>query len=163
MFRHRRNGWSDDRASPSTARDRVRFVILSDEETNRPRAFAVAQSRSRARSKTEPETERPADISGKALAEEPAAGAAFHETMTPRDQLPAMIAKISDELSKRPEYFVTHPAEMKVLNKVSDAELDRIAHDHGWRFVRRVGRRQIQFYNDVSVRPIESGRNTRPR
>jgi hypothetical protein len=82
---------------------------------------------------------------------------------TARDQLPAVIAKISDELTNRPEYFVTHPAEMKVLDKVSDEELHRIAHEHGWRFVRRLGRRQIQFYNDVSVRPIESGRNTLPR
>lgn len=77
-----------------------------------------------------------------------------------RDQLPAVIAKISDELAGKPEYFVTHPAEMKVLDKISDDELQRIAHEHGWRFVRRVGRRQIQFYNDVSVRPMESGRNT---
>ena len=82
--------------------------------------------------------------------------------ITPRDHLPALIAKISDELANRPEYFVTHPAEMKVLDKVSDQALHRIAHEHGWRIVRRLGRRQIQFYNDVSVRPIESGRNTTP-
>ncbi|MFL6543274.1 MAG: hypothetical protein ACJ8I9_08910 [Chthoniobacterales bacterium] len=82
--------------------------------------------------------------------------------ITPRDQLPALIAKISDELANRPEYFVTHPAEMKVLDKVSDDELHRVAYEHGWRMVRRLGRRQIQFYNDVTVRPIESGRNTAP-
>ena len=82
--------------------------------------------------------------------------------ITPRDQLPAVIGKISDELAKKPEYFVTQPAEMKVLAKVSDDELHRIAHEHGWRIVRRLGRRQISFYNDVSVRPIESGRNTSP-
>jgi hypothetical protein len=82
--------------------------------------------------------------------------------ITARDQLPALIAKISDELATKPEYFVTHPAEMKVLDKVSDDELHRIVHGHGWRIVRRLGRRQIQFYNDVTVRPVESGRNTLP-
>jgi hypothetical protein len=82
--------------------------------------------------------------------------------MNVRDQLPAVVAKISQELATKPEYFVTHPAEMKVLAKVSDDELHRIAHEHGWRIVRRVGRNQIQFYNDVTVRPIESGRNTTP-
>ena len=82
--------------------------------------------------------------------------------MTPEDQLVGLIAKVSDVLAAKPEYFVTHPAEMKVLDRVSDEELHRIAHAHGWRFVRRLGRRQIQFYNDVTVRPIESGRNTPP-
>jgi hypothetical protein len=82
--------------------------------------------------------------------------------VTTHSQLAAVIAKISDVLSTKPEYFVTHPAEMKVLENVSDDELHRIAHDHGWRLVRRLGRRQLQFYNDVTVRPIESGRNTPP-
>lgn len=82
--------------------------------------------------------------------------------MTPADQLTGLIAKIRDVLSTKPEYFVTHPAEMKVLDKVSDEELHKIAHEHGWRFVRRLGRRQIQFYNDVTVRPMESARNTPP-
>lgn len=78
------------------------------------------------------------------------------------DQLPAMIAKIGDVLATRPEYLVTHPAEMRILAGVPDEELMRIAREHGWRIVRRVGRRQILFYNDVTVRPIESARNTTP-
>jgi hypothetical protein len=66
------------------------------------------------------------------------------------DELSAMEAKITAELAKRPEYFVSHPAEMSVLEPMSDAELEEFAVSHGWRVVRRLGGRQIQFYNDVT-------------
>ena len=72
------------------------------------------------------------------------------------EQLPAVITKISRMLAMNPEYFVTHPAELKVVQILSDSELRELAHEHGWRFVRRVGGRQIEFYNDAGVayRPL---------
>ena len=72
------------------------------------------------------------------------------------DRLPAVITKISRMLAARPEYFVTHPAELKAVQALSESELADLARRHGWRFVRRVGGRQIEFYNDagVSFRPL---------
>lgn len=72
------------------------------------------------------------------------------------EQLPAVIGKISRMLAVKPEYFVTHPAELRVIRALSDGELRDIARQHGWRFVRRVGGRQVEFYNDAGVmyRPL---------
>jgi hypothetical protein len=72
------------------------------------------------------------------------------------EQLPAVITKIARMLAVKPEYFVTHPAELKVVQALSDAELRELAQKHGWRFVRRVGGRQVEFYNDAAVvyRPL---------
>jgi hypothetical protein len=72
------------------------------------------------------------------------------------DRLPAVIAKIARMLAVKPEYFVTHPAELKVVQKLSDSELRDVTRRNGWRFVRRVGGRQIEFYNDAGVnfRPL---------
>ncbi|HEX8897839.1 MAG TPA: hypothetical protein VF751_04015 [Chthoniobacterales bacterium] len=72
------------------------------------------------------------------------------------DQLPAVIAKIARVLAVKPEYFVTHPSELRVVRALSDEELRDITREHGWRVVRRVGGRQIEFYNDagVSFRPL---------
>lgn len=72
------------------------------------------------------------------------------------DQLPAVIAKIERILALKPQCFVTHPSELLVLTALSDEELRDIAREHGWRFVRRIGGRQIEFYNDatVSFRPL---------
>lgn len=67
-------------------------------------------------------------------------------------QLPAVIEKIRRMLAVKPEYFVSHPSELKVVQALSDSELRDLAHEHGWRFVRRVGGRQIEFYNDAGVR-----------
>jgi hypothetical protein len=77
--------------------------------------------------------------------------------MIPVDnQLPAVIAKIERVLALKPECFVTHPSELRVLTALSAEELRDTAHEHGWRVVRRVGGRQIEFYNDASVsfRPL---------
>lgn len=82
--------------------------------------------------------------------------------MKPEDQVPAVIAKVRDMLASKPECFVSHPAELKVLAKISEAELRDIAHRNGWRMVSRVGGRQIEFYNDVTVQQFESGRNQLP-
>lgn len=67
------------------------------------------------------------------------------------DQLPAVIAKIARMLAVKPEYFVTHPSELRVVRALSDGELRDIARQHGWRFVRRVGGRQVEFYNDAGA------------
>ena len=76
--------------------------------------------------------------------------------MTIQEQLPAVIAKISRMLASKPEYFVTHPSELRVVRALSDSELRNITRQHGWRVVRRVGGRQIEFYNDAGVmyRPL---------
>ncbi len=68
------------------------------------------------------------------------------------DNLPALTAKISSALATRPEIFITHPAELRILRSLSDEELRQFAAEHGWRVVRRVGGRQIEFYNDATVR-----------
>ena len=72
------------------------------------------------------------------------------------NQLPAVIAKIERVLAVKPQCFVTHPSELRVLNALSDEEVRDITREHGWRVVRRVGGRQIEFYNDatVSFRPL---------
>jgi hypothetical protein len=72
------------------------------------------------------------------------------------DQLPAVIAKIVRMLAIKPEYFVSHPSELAVVRALSEEELREVARQNGWRVVRRVGGRQIEFYNDagVSFRPL---------
>ena len=72
------------------------------------------------------------------------------------DQLPAVIAKISRMLAIKPEYFVSHPSELRAVRALSAEELRDLAREHGWRVVRRIGGRQIEFYNDagVSFRPL---------
>ena len=72
------------------------------------------------------------------------------------EQLPAVIAKISRMLAMTPEYSVTHPSELRIVRALSDDELGEITRQHGWRFVRRVGGHQIEFYNDASAvyRPL---------
>ena len=72
------------------------------------------------------------------------------------DQLPAVIAKITRMLAVKPEYFVTHPSELRVVRALSAEQLRDMAREHGWRVVRRIGGRQIEFYNDAGVnfRPL---------
>ena len=65
------------------------------------------------------------------------------------EDLFAIQTKISGELSRRPEYFVTHPSEVRVLHELTPHELSEFAHTHGWRVITRVGGRQYQFYNDT--------------
>jgi hypothetical protein len=67
------------------------------------------------------------------------------------EQLPAVITKIARMLAVQPEYFVTHPAELKIVQALSDSELWDLARKRGWRFVRRVGGRRVEFYNDAGV------------
>jgi hypothetical protein len=72
--------------------------------------------------------------------------------MAKSDNLPAVTLKISAALATRPEVFITHPVELRILKTMTDRELEEYAVEHGWRIVRRVGGRQIEFYNDVTVR-----------
>ena len=69
-----------------------------------------------------------------------------------REHLPALTTKISAALATRPEVFITHPAELRIISSMSAGELKRFAAEHGWRAVRRIGGRQIEFYNDAGAR-----------
>ena len=71
-----------------------------------------------------------------------------------QEHLPALAAKIAVALSTRPQYLVTQPAERKVLQGMSEADVRNFAATHGWSVVRRLGGRQIEFYNDASVRAL---------
>ena len=68
------------------------------------------------------------------------------------DDLSALSAKITSELRKRPECFIVHPSEVRVLQQLTTEELEKFAHERGWRLVRRLGGRQLQFYNDTNER-----------
>ena len=68
------------------------------------------------------------------------------------DDLSALRAKIDRVLAQRPECFITHPSELVVLQKMTRAEIERFAHENGWRMVCRLGGRQYQFYNDTFER-----------
>jgi hypothetical protein len=65
--------------------------------------------------------------------------------------LPALTEKIAKVLSRVAQYVVTQPAELRVLRQMSDVEVSEFANSHGWRVIRRLGGRQIEFYNDASV------------
>jgi hypothetical protein len=66
--------------------------------------------------------------------------------------LSALAAKIAAVLSNKAEYFVTQPAELRILQGMSEAEIRDFAASHGWRVVRRLGGRQVEFYNEASSR-----------
>ena len=68
--------------------------------------------------------------------------------------LSGLAAKVTEQLSRESEYFVTQPAELRVLREMSDAEVSDFAKNHGWRVIRRLGGRQIEFYNDASLRSL---------
>jgi hypothetical protein len=66
-------------------------------------------------------------------------------------ELPALAAKIGKALSRGSEYVVTQPAELRILQAISESEVSEFAKSHGWRVIRRLGGRQIEFYNDAGV------------
>ncbi len=70
------------------------------------------------------------------------------------DELSAVRSKIQRELLRRPECFITHPSELGVLQKMTREEIEKFAHENGWRMVRRLGGRQFQFYNDTFERML---------
>ena len=70
------------------------------------------------------------------------------------EHLPALAVKIAKVLSIKPEYLVTQPAELRILREMSEADVTEFAKSHGWRVIRRLGGRQIEFYNDASQHPL---------
>ncbi|PYK19571.1 MAG: hypothetical protein DME55_04535 [Verrucomicrobia bacterium] len=70
------------------------------------------------------------------------------------EHLPALAAKIERVLSIKPEYVVTQPAELRILREMSETDVSEFAQNHGWGVIRRLGGRQIEFYNDASRRPL---------
>jgi hypothetical protein len=75
--------------------------------------------------------------------------------MTNPDQagrLTAVQSKIAGVLAVKPQCFITHPSELFSLKTLNSDELCEFAERNGWRAVRRVGGRQIEFYNDATVR-----------
>ena len=66
--------------------------------------------------------------------------------------LAGLTEKIAATLANRPQIFITHPAELKILRRMNDGDLRSFAAEHGWRVVRRLGGKQIEFYNDASTR-----------
>ncbi|MBV9618953.1 MAG: hypothetical protein JO201_07040 [Verrucomicrobia bacterium] len=68
------------------------------------------------------------------------------------DNLPGLTNKIAVRLANKPEVLIIHPAELQVLRSMTDQELRLIAKKNGWHVVRRLGGRQIEFYNDAGAR-----------
>ena len=75
--------------------------------------------------------------------------------------LAGLAQKIATRLAVKPEIIIVHPAELRILRSMSDQDLRAFAAENGWRVVRRLGGRQIEFYNDASARdsaPMSSER-----
>ena len=68
------------------------------------------------------------------------------------DGLAGLARKIAVRLAIKPEIFIIHLAELRILRSMSDQNLRAFAAQNGWRVVRRLGGRQIEFYNDASAR-----------
>ena len=66
--------------------------------------------------------------------------------------LTVLRTKIAFRLAQKSEIWIIHPAELRILRSISDHDLRAFAADNGWRVVRRLGGRQIEFYNDASTR-----------
>jgi hypothetical protein len=71
-----------------------------------------------------------------------------------QEHLSGLATKIAKMLSIKPEYLVIQPAELRILREMSEAEVREFAKRHGWRVIRRLGGRQIEFYNDVTRRVL---------
>jgi hypothetical protein len=67
------------------------------------------------------------------------------------NHLGGLAEKIAARLSIKPEISIIHPAELRILRAMTDKELRSFAASHGWRIVRRLGGRQIEFYNDAGT------------
>ena len=65
------------------------------------------------------------------------------------EPLESMARVIAERLAIKSEHFITHPSELKLFQAVPEEALREFARRHGWRVVRRVGGRQIEFYNVV--------------
>ena len=69
-------------------------------------------------------------------------------------RLIALAAKIASRLAVKSETIIIHPAELAALRSFTDNELREFAAERGWRIVRRLGGRQIEFYNDAGARTV---------
>jgi len=69
-------------------------------------------------------------------------------------RLIALAAKIASRLAVKSETIIIHPAELAALRSLTDNELREFAAERGWRIVRRLGGRQIEFYNDAGARTV---------
>ncbi len=67
------------------------------------------------------------------------------------NNLAALRTKIASVLEMRPQCFITHPAELYSLKAMTSDELRAFAEKDGWRAVRRVGGRQIEFYKNLTA------------
>jgi hypothetical protein len=72
--------------------------------------------------------------------------------MRKNNELSGLAEKIMARLAVKSEVFIIHPAELRALRSVTDEELRSFAAKNGWRVVRRLGGRQIEFYNDAGAR-----------
>lgn len=68
------------------------------------------------------------------------------------ERLEPMARIIAQQLAHKPEHFITHPSEKRLFQSLSDENLRAFAHAHGWRVVRRLNGRRIEFYNDAFER-----------
>jgi hypothetical protein len=73
--------------------------------------------------------------------------------MAMHEHLPALATKIGKILAIKPEYLVTQLAELRILREMSEEEVREFANSHGWRVIRRLGGRQIEFYNRPKPTP----------
>jgi hypothetical protein len=72
--------------------------------------------------------------------------------MRRNNHLAGLAEKIAGRLETKSEVFIIHPAELRALRSVTDEELRSFAARNGWRVVRRLGGKQIEFYNDAGAR-----------
>jgi hypothetical protein len=72
--------------------------------------------------------------------------------MGKNDDLLGLTDKIAARLATKPQVLIIHPAELRVVRSMTDQELRSFAEKNGWRVVRRLGGRQIEFYNDAGTR-----------
>ena len=78
--------------------------------------------------------------------------------MRRNNDLAGLGEKIAARLAIKSEVYISHPAELRALRSVTDEELRSFAGRNGWRVVRRLGGRQIEFYNDAGVQGTVSSR-----
>jgi len=71
--------------------------------------------------------------------------------MTKDRERSGLVEKIAARLAIKSEITIIHPAELQVLRAMTDRELRALAVSKGWRVVRRLGGRQIEFYNDAGT------------
>jgi hypothetical protein len=72
--------------------------------------------------------------------------------MAKSEGLAGLAEKIAARLGVKPEVLIIHPAELRILRSMSDRDVRAFAAARGWRVVRRLGGRQIEFYNDAGTR-----------